>query len=229
MVIFENGFPFLVNPGQGQKTGHFFDQKENRLLAALRGRSLFAERGIGGSAARVLDVCSYTGGFAVHAARLGAAWGFEVRVTAVDVSVPALEILKKNALLNGAADRIETVEADVFEILPAYERKKEKFDMIILDPPAFAKSRSALGEALRGYREINRRALGILKPGGILVSCSCSQVLDDSGFRRMISGAAADAECRLFELDFRHQGADHPILAGYEESRYLKCGVYRVL
>jgi 23S rRNA (cytosine1962-C5)-methyltransferase len=229
IVIFENGLPFLVNPGEGQKTGHFFDQKENRLRAALWGRSLFAGRAAGGSAARVLDACSYTGGFAVHICRLAAAWGFEVRATAVDVSAAALETLKKNARLNGIADRIETVEADVFDILSAYERKKEQFDMIILDPPAFAKSRSALGEALRGYKEINLRALRILRPGGILVSCSCSYALDDSGFRRMIAASAADAERRLVELEFRYQGADHPVLVGYDESRYLKCGFYRVL
>jgi 23S rRNA (cytosine1962-C5)-methyltransferase len=228
IVMFENGFPFLVNPGQGQKTGHFFDQTENRLLAALRGRSLFAERGAG-TPVRVLDVCSYTGGFAVHITRLAAAGGFEVRAAVVDVSAGALETLKKNARLNGVADRIETIEADAFEFLRACARKKETFDMIVLDPPAFAKSRSALGEALRGYKEINLRALQLLTPGGILVSCSCSQSLDDAAFRRMITGAAADAERRLVELDFRYQGADHPILVGYDESRYLKCGIYRAL
>jgi 23S rRNA (cytosine1962-C5)-methyltransferase len=228
-VIFENGLPFLVNPGEGQKTGHFFDQKENRLRAAFWGRSLFAGRAAESSAFRVLDACSYTGGFAVHICRLAAAGGFDVRAIAVDVSAAALETLKKNARLNGIADRIETVEADVFEFLRASEQKKEQFDMIILDPPAFAKSRSALGEALRGYKEINLRALRILRPGGILVSCSCSYALDDTGFRRMIAASAADAERRLVELEFRYQGADHPILAGYDESRYLKCGFYRVL
>jgi 23S rRNA (cytosine1962-C5)-methyltransferase len=228
IVMFENGFPFLVNPAGGQKTGHFFDQAENRLLAALRGRSLFAERGAG-VPVRVLDVCSYTGGFAIHAVRLAAAEGFDVHAAAVDVSAAALETLKKNARLNGIADRIETFESDAFEILRAYERKKEQFDMVVLDPPAFAKSRSALSEALRGYKEINLRALHLLGPGGLLVSCSCSQALDDAAFRRMIAGAAADAERRLTELDFRYQGADHPILVGYDESRYLKCGVYRAL
>jgi 23S rRNA (cytosine1962-C5)-methyltransferase len=228
IVIFENGFPFLVNPGEGQKTGHFFDQKENRLLAALRGKGLWAEREAG-VPVRVLDVCSYTGGFVIHAVRLGMAEGFDVRAVAVDVAAAALETLNKNARLNGIADRIETVEADAFEILRIYERKKERFDMIVLDPPAFAKSRSALGEALRGYKEINLRALGLLTPGGILVSCSCSQALDDTAFRRVITAAAADAERRLTELDFRYQGADHPILVGYDESRYLKCGIYRAL
>ncbi|MDR2257794.1 MAG: class I SAM-dependent rRNA methyltransferase [Treponema sp.] len=230
IVVFENGFPFLVNPAEGQKTGHFFDQKENRLLAALHGRNLFAERKAGAQAAGgVLDVCSYTGGFAIHISRLAAAGGFDVPVTAVDVSAPALETLNNNARLNGVEDRIQTVEADAFETLRSCERKKEKFDMVVLDPPAFAKSRSALGEALRGYKEINLRALRLVSPGGILVTCSCSQALDEAAFRRVITEAAADAERRLFELDFRYQGADHPILVGYEESRYLKCGIYRVL
>ena len=229
IVMFENGFPFLVNPAGGQKTGHFFDQTENRLRAALWGRNLFAGRKAGTQALRALDVCSYTGGFAIHLSRLAAAGGFDVPVTAVDVSTAALETLHINARLNGIADRIQTVEADAFEALRAWERKKETFDMIVLDPPAFAKSRSALGEALRGYREINLRALRLLSPGGILVSCSCSQALDDTAFRRMIAASAADAERRLFELEFRYQGTDHPILLGYEESRYLKCGIYQVL
>jgi 23S rRNA (cytosine1962-C5)-methyltransferase len=148
---------------------------------------------------------------------------------AVDVSSSALETLKKNAHLNGVPDRIQAVEADAFDILRAYERQKEQFDMVILDPPGFAKSRSVLSEALRGYKEINIRALRLINPGGILVSCSCSQALDDEGFRRMITASAADAERRLIELEFRHQGLDHPILVGYDESRYLKCGIYRVL
>jgi 23S rRNA (cytosine1962-C5)-methyltransferase len=228
--MFENGFPFLVNPAEGQKTGHFFDQKENRLLAALHGRNLFAGRKAGARAVHgVLDVCSYTGCFAIHISRLAAAGGFDVPVTAVDVSAAALETLNKNARLNGVEDRIQTVEADAFETLRSRERKKETFDMVVLDPPAFAKSRSALGEALRGYKEINLRALRLISPGGILVTCSCSQALDEAAFRRVIAASAADAERRLYELDFRYQGADHPILVGYEESRYLKCGIYRVL
>ncbi|MDR0878864.1 MAG: class I SAM-dependent rRNA methyltransferase [Treponema sp.] len=214
IVIFENGFPFLVNLVTGQKTGHFLDQKNNRLLAA--------QYGMGGK--QVLDVCAYTGGFAIHAARLGAN-----RVTAVDVSAAALETLKKNAALNGVAPFIETVEADVFDVLKSYEHKKEKFDLIILDPPAFAKSRSSLEGALRGYKEINLRAIRLLSPGGVLVSCSCSQALDEAGFKRMIAGAAADAERRLVQIDFRYQAPDHPILVGYDESFYLKCGFYRAL
>jgi 23S rRNA (cytosine1962-C5)-methyltransferase len=230
IVIFENGFPFLINLVEGQKTGHFLDQKDNRLLAA--------QYAVGRE--RVLDVCSYTGGFAIHAARFAAQNGAaiagkgiegsgRIKVTAVDVSSAALETLKKNAALNGMSDCIETIEADVFEILKSYERQKEKFDLIILDPPAFAKSKSSLEGALRGYKEINLRAIRLLSSGGVLVSCSCSQALDEAGFKRMITSAAADAERRIVQIDFRYQAQDHPILVGYEESFYLKCGFYKVL
>jgi 23S rRNA (cytosine1962-C5)-methyltransferase len=147
----------------------------------------------------------------------------------VDVSAAALEMVRKNAALNGAADHIETVEADLFNLLPAYERAKERFDLIILDPPAFAKSHSALEGAIRGYKEINLRALKLLSKGGVLVTCSCSQAMDEGRFKRMIAEAAADAEVRLQLLDFRYQAADHPILVGYDESLYLKCGYYRVV
>jgi 23S rRNA (cytosine1962-C5)-methyltransferase len=148
-------------------------------------------------------------------------------VTAADASASALETLKVNARLNGV--EVETLEADVFELFPRLEGQKEKYDLVILDPPAFAKSRTVLTEALRGYREINRRAVGLLKKGGVLVTCSCSQALDEGRFRQMIAQASADAERRLHQLEFRHQGADHPVLAGYDESLYLKCGIYRVL
>jgi 23S rRNA (cytosine1962-C5)-methyltransferase len=213
IVIFENGFPFIVNLLDGQKTGHYLDQRDNRLQAAG-----FAARG------RVLDACSYTGGFGIHAARLGAE-----QVICVDSSAAALETARKNAALNGVEDRITVVESDVFEYLRTAERNKERFDLVILDPPAFAKTRSALSGALRGYREINLRAITLLKPGGVLASCSCSQALDDIRFRYMIAEAAADAARRLVMLDFRHQPADHPALVGYGESLYLKCGFYRAI
>jgi 23S rRNA (cytosine1962-C5)-methyltransferase len=213
IVIFENGFPFVLDLAGGQKTGHFLDQKDNRLRAAG-----FAAGG------RVLDACSYTGGFGIHAVRLGAA-----QALCVDQSAAALETARKNAALNGVADKVTVVEADVFEYLRAAERNKERFDLVILDPPAFAKTRSALSDAMRGYREINLRAISLLKPRGVLASCSCSQALDDVRFRSMIAAAAADAGRRLTMLDFRHQAADHPALAGYGESLYLKCGFYRAL
>jgi 23S rRNA (cytosine1962-C5)-methyltransferase len=213
IVIFENGLPFMVHLEEGQKTGHYLDQRENRLRAAA-----FAAGG------RVLDCCSYTGGFAVHAARSGAQ-----SVIALDASAGVQEMVRKNARLNGVEDRINPVEGDLFETLRSYERARERFDLIILDPPAFAKSRSALEGALRGYKEINLRAIKLLVPGGVLVTCSCSQALTEDRFKALIADAAVDAERRLIQLDFRYQGADHPILLGYEESLYLKCGYYRVL
>ncbi|GHU04417.1 SAM-dependent methyltransferase [Spirochaetia bacterium] len=213
IVIFENGFPFVVHPEEGQKTGHFLDQKDNRRLIAPYA-----------SGSRVLDGCSYTGGFSIHAARYGA-----LEVTAVDSSDFALEALKKNAALNGVSDRINTIKGDIFDLLPALEKAKEKYDLVILDPPAFAKTRSALEKALAGYREINRRAIALLNPGGVLVTCSCSHALDEARFRFMITEAAADAERRLALLDFRSQAQDHPVLVGYDESQYLKCGFYRAL
>jgi 23S rRNA (cytosine1962-C5)-methyltransferase len=214
IVIFENGLPFAVNPETGQKTGHFLDQRENRLMASFC---------TGGG--RVLDAFSYTGGFAVHSARLGPAG----EVTAVDVSEAALETVRKNAELNGVENSITTAASDVFDYLRRAERKAEKFDLVILDPPAFAKSRSALEGALRGYREINFSAIKLIKSGGCLVTCSCSQAVGEETFKGVIAAAAADAGRRLLQLDFRYQASDHPILLGYDESLYLKCGYYRVL
>ena len=235
IVIFENGLPFAADLFGGQKTGHFLDQKDNRLIAGQFALRLLCAKGgentgSGKSGAlRVLDACSYTGGFGLHILRLAAEAGFTAELAAIDASATALETLRKNAALNGLDERVTTVEADVFDMLKNAERKKEKFDMVILDPPAFAKSRTALTEALGGYKEINLRAIKLLRPGGILVSCSCSQALDEGRFKRMIASAAADAERRLVQLDFRTQGPDHPVLAGYDESLYLKCGFYRVL
>lgn len=214
IMIFENGLPFAVNPEQGQKTGHFLDQRENRLRAAA-----FTGGG------RVLDAFTYAGGFAVHAARHGAA----DEVIAVDVSAAALEMVKKNAALNGVEKSITAVKADVFDYLRRAERMAEKFDLVVLDPPAFAKTGTALEAALRGYREINFSAIKLVKSGGCLVSCSCSQALDELSFKRMIAASAADADRRLLQIDFRSQASDHPILLGYDESYYLKCGCYRVL
>ena len=215
IVIFENGYPFILHLEEGQKTGHFLDQKENRRLAANTAA---------GSDPVVLDACSYTGGFGIHAARAGAS-----SVTCVDVSAAALETVNKNAALNGVSSRVKTIEADVFEYLRLAERRREHYDLVILDPPAFAKTKSSLDNAIRGYKEINLRAISLLNPGGVLVTCSCSQALDEARFRRMIAEAAADADRRLLQLDFRYQAPDHPVLVGYDESLYLKCGFYRVL
>jgi 23S rRNA (cytosine1962-C5)-methyltransferase len=229
IAAFEGGFPFVMDPLGGQKTGYFLDQGDNRRRAASLAAGLAQEKAAAGeakdSSLRVLDACSYTGGFGVHIARMvpGA------RVTCLDISAEALEGVRKNAALNGAASRVETLEADVFDYLRAAWRGKERFDLIILDPPAFAKSRSALEGALRGYREINQTALRLLRPGGVLVSCSCSQALDERRFKQMILAAGSDADTRLVQLGFYNQAPDHPILLGYDESLYLKCGFYLVL
>jgi len=213
IVIFENALPFAVHLEEGQKTGHFLDQRDNRRLVARH------------MAPRVLDAFSYTGCFGIHAARAGAG-----SVVCVDVSAAALETIKVNAALNGVSDKVKTVEADVFEFLRTAERRKERYDLVILDPPAFAKTRPSLEGAIRGYKEINLRAISLLsKKGGVLVTSSCSQAMDEANFRRMVTEAAADAGRRLVEIDFRRQSADHPILVGYDESFYLKCGFYRAV
>jgi 23S rRNA (cytosine1962-C5)-methyltransferase len=221
IVIFDNGLPFAVNLLEGQKTGHFLDQRDNRLLAGKYAAALCGEA----PGLRVLDACSYTGGFGIHILRAAE----QAQVRALDVSSAALETLQKNAALNGVQDRAAVVEADVFDFLRKAGRAKEQFDMIILDPPAFAKSRTALGEALRGYNEINLQAIQLIRHGGILVTCSCSHALDESRFKRMVTDAAAGAERRLVQLDYRCQSPDHPVLLGHDESLYLKCGFYRVL
>jgi 23S rRNA (cytosine1962-C5)-methyltransferase len=253
IVVFENGLPFMLNLIDGQKTGHFLDQRDNRRIAAAYAQA------VGGAAStvatdaasagappvvRILDAFSYTGGFGIHAARLGGVVGQGagtavgarqgIELICVDSSSEALETVRVNAGLNGLGDRVVTVEADVFEYLRAEEKQRTKgsqdqFDLIILDPPAFAKTRSALEGALRGYKEINLRAINMLKPGGVLVTCSCSHALDEIRFRYMVTEAAADAGKRLVMLDFRRQPVDHPVLVGYEESLYLKCGIYRVV
>jgi 23S rRNA (cytosine1962-C5)-methyltransferase len=238
IVIFEHGLPFLVDLEGGQKTGHYLDQRDNRQCAFRYGGSggsrgsegSEGSRGSGGSGSngsngskRVLDAFCYSGGFAVHAARAGAG-----EVIAADSSKNALDLVAKNALLNGVEDRVKTVQADIFDLLTRAERAKETFDMIILDPPAFAASRTSLESALKGYKEINLKALKMLKRGGVLITCSCSHALTESHFKRMILDAAHDAGRRLVQNEFRTQAVDHPILLGYDESHYLKCGVYTV-
>ena len=215
IVIFENGLPFLVNIAEGQKTGHFLDQQENRRLLRR-----FMPQG-----ARVLDGFSYTGGFAIHAARAGAG-----EALLVDLSHEALEIAGQNARLNGVEARIERIREDVFHFLRERRRDKgEKFDCVVLDPPAFAKSRSTIGEALKGYKEINLQAISALKPGGLLLTCSCSQAVDERLFKAMVADAAFDAGRRLIQAAFGYQAPDHPVLVGYDESLYLKYGCYQVL
>ena len=220
IVIFEGDLPFIVDCAQGQKTGFFLDQRDNHILCGKYASLLQKESG---KELRILDACSYTGGFGLHALTVPG------KLTLLDSSAPALETARKNAALSGVADRVTAIEANVFDELRNMVKRKEQFDMVILDPPAFAKSRSSLEEALRGYKEINLRAIRLIRPGGVLITCSCSQAVDEIIFKQMIKDAAADAERRLIQLDFRFQAQDHPALIGYDESLYLKCGVYRVM
>jgi 23S rRNA (cytosine1962-C5)-methyltransferase len=226
IVIFEGGLPFIVDLLHGQKTGFFLDQRDNRLLAAQYAAMLRKEAG---TEPRILDACSYTGGFGLHALCPMDTLCPQGKLTMIDVSQAALDTSRRNAALQGVEDRVTAIEANVFDELRGMVRRKEQFDMVILDPPAFAKSRGSLAEALRGYKEINLRAIRLVRPGGVFISCSCSQAVDEITFRRMIAEAAADAGRRLIQLDFRFQAQDHPALAGYDESLYLKCGFYRVL
>lgn len=207
--IVENGFRFMVDVERGQKTGHFLDQRENRasLAGYCEGR-------------KVLDCFSYTGAFAVHAAGYGAA-----RVTAVDISASALEQARRNAALNGFDDRVQLVEANVFDYLREKASSPEargSYDMVILDPPAFTKTRHATESALRGYKEINLRAAHLLADGGILVTSSCSHHVDDYTFVQVVESALKDAGRRARALEHRGQGRDHPVLAGVPETSYLK-------
>jgi len=228
IVIFEGkspgdlpgGLPFIVDPPQGQKTGFFLDQRDNHLLASQYAAMLQKESG---KELRILDACSYTGGFGFHALRETG------KLTLMDTSQAALDTARKNAALSGVEERVTAIEVNVFDELRNLVRRKEQFDIVILDPPAFAKSRNSLEEALRGYKEINLRAIKLVRPGGIFITCSCSQAVDEILFKRVINEAAADAERRLVQVDFRFQAQDHPILAGYDESLYLKCGFFRVL
>ncbi|MDX9827052.1 MAG: class I SAM-dependent rRNA methyltransferase [Spirochaetia bacterium] len=209
VLIEEGGALFSVDLSEGQKTGWFLDQRANRAAAAR-----FA------SEARVLDVFCNQGGFGILAAKAGAA-----EVLAVDSSHGALAAAARNAALNGVESRFSTVEANAFDYLRSLEKEKAKFDLIILDPPAFAKSRSTVDQAYKGYKEINLRAMRLLNRGGILVSCSCSYWFDEARFETMIEDAAFDCGRRIRLIEARTQDRDHPIVAGYGESKYLKCRI----
>jgi 23S rRNA (cytosine1962-C5)-methyltransferase len=208
VVVFrEGGLEFGVDLAAGPKTGHFLDQRENRLRMAelVRGR-------------RVLDAFCATGGFALAASVLGGASG----VRAVDESAPALAHAAENARRNGASG-IEWVEGDVFKDLRSLEAAGETFGVIILDPPAFARTAREKGRALRGYKEINLRALGLLEPGGILVTCSCSSPVTETDLEVILREAGMDRGVDVRILERRGQGPDHPVSAAAPESRYLDC------
>jgi 23S rRNA (cytosine1962-C5)-methyltransferase len=211
--IMENEIKMLVDIEGGQKTGHFLDQRENH--AAIKP---FVKD------ARVLDTFTHTGGFALHAAYYGAK-----EVTAVDISEHAIEFMKRNAELNGLQDKINGVVANVFDYLKECQVNNEKFDVVVLDPPAFCKTKSALEGAYRGYKEINLRGMKLVKPGGYLITCSCSHYMLPSLFEEMLLDAARDAKKIIRQVEFRTQAKDHPILMGSSESLYLKCYILQVL
>ncbi len=209
--ILENGVRFLVDVKEGQKTGYFLDQKENRAAIAPFVRDK-----------EVLDCFTHTGAFALHAAHFGAK-----AVTAVDISEFACECARKNAELNGFT-QIEFVTANAFDYLKEKSLSGPCFDVVILDPPAFTKSRATVDAAARGYKEINLRGMKLVRPGGYLVTCSCSQHMSPEAFLNVVKDAAKDARVSLMQVEYRTQGRDHPILPAAPETQYLKCGIFRI-
>ena len=211
--IVEHEARMLVDIRGGQKTGHFLDQQENRgrIKPYCPGRT-------------VLDLCSHTGGFAIHAALYGAA-----SVEAVDVSEGALELLRRNAALNGVEEKIRTVAANVFDLMKAYDEAGKRFDTVICDPPAFAKSKKALEAAWRGYKELNLRCMRVTTPGGYLISCSCSQFMTPELFLQMLREAAADSGRTVRLLETLIQSRDHPAALNAEQSLYLKGYILQIL
>lgn len=210
--IVENGVKYQVDVEEGQKTGFFLDQKYNRLAIQKLCR--------GG---RVLDCFTHTGSFALNA---GIAGAFEV--LGVDASELGVRQAEENARLNGLEDRVHFVCRDVFELLPELEKQGEKYDVVILDPPAFTKSRNSVKNAVKGYREINLRGMKLVKDGGFLATCSCSHFMDPELFAKTIREAARSAHKTLRQVEYRTQAADHPILWNAEESYYLKFYIFQV-
>jgi 23S rRNA (cytosine1962-C5)-methyltransferase len=206
----EAGAAFIVDIAGGQKTGFFLDQRENRVLAAdlVRGE--------------VLDVFAYTGAWAVHAARRGA------DVTAVEISEAAAAMIGRHAELNGVGARCRTVVANAFDELRRLDRGRARFDAVVLDPPAFVKTRTALEGGLAGYKEINLRALKIVRSGGWLITCSCSYHVSEAALEATVRDAARDAGRWVRLVERRSQARDHPVSLGVPETRYLKCLVLEV-
>lgn len=210
-IINENGLKLNIDVENGQKTGYFLDQKSNRVLLRriAHGKT-------------VLDCFTHTGGFA-----LNAAYGNAAHVTAVDVSQTALDQAYRNAQLNHIEDRISFVKADVFDYLD--ECEKGKFDIIVLDPPAFTKSRKTINQAYNGYKRINKRAMELLNRGGYLITCSCSRFMEIDNFEKMLREAAEEANVTLKQVSVTQQNADHPILWTMEETSYLKFYIFQLI
>ena len=211
ILMEENGIKFMVDVANGQKTGFFLDQKENRASLA----PIVKDK-------EVLDCFTHTGSFALHAAKFGAAY-----VTGVDISEDACVLARRNAELNELTN-VEFVAENAFDLLRRCYDEKKHYDVIILDPPAFTKTRSAVDGALRGYKEINLRAMKMLPKGGFLVSCSCSQHVSPAAFVEMLLSAAKDAHRQIRIVEARTQGKDHPVLLAAPETQYLKFYVLQV-
>ena len=211
--IVENGVKYMVDVKDGQKTGFFLDQKYNR--AAIRPMC---------KDAKVLDCFTHTGSFALNAGMAGAK-----SVLGVDASELGVAQATENAALNGLSDRVSFICEDVFELLPRLEKEGELFDVVILDPPAFTKSRNSIKNAVKGYREINLRAMKLVKNGGYLATCSCSHFMNPELFSKTIGEAAANVHKRLRQIEYKTQSPDHPILwSRDEESLYLKFYIFQV-
>jgi len=211
-VFTMNGVKFHYDAVGGQKTGAFLDQRENYAAAARYARG------------EALDVCTYQGGFALHLAQVCE------KVTAVDISREVLEVAEQNEQLNAGAlkTEIEWIEGNAFDLMKDYASAGKQYDAIVLDPPAFAKSKKHLESALRGYKELNLRALKMLRPGGVLVTCSCSFAVSEDDFLSVLTEAAQDAHRSVRILEKRTQAMDHPILLGVPETYYLKCLILSV-
>ena len=214
LEILQHGLRFVVAPGGGQKTGSFLDQRENRLAA--RNAAATTNRG------RALDCFTFNGAFALHLA------GVSEHVIGIDISADAVAAARRNAQLNDLTN-VEFREANVFDALREMEAAGERFDTIVLDPPAFAKNRASLKPALRGYKEINLRALKLLNRGGVLVTCTCSYHVSEELFVDVVTEAAIDAHRRVQIMEKRMQATDHPVLVAMPETYYLKCLITRVL
>lgn len=214
--IAENGVRYMVDVEDGQKTGFFLDQKYNRLAVQNLCRRILPDR--------VLDCFTHTGSFALNAGLAGSK-----EVLGVDASQLAVDQASENARLNGIGDRVHFECADVFDLLPKLEQEGQKFDVVILDPPAFTKSRNSIKNAVKGYREINLRGMKLVKDGGYLATCSCSHFMDPELFTKTIREAAGNVHKRLRQVEYRTQASDHPILWAADESYYLKFFIFQVV
>ena len=214
LEILQHGLRFYVEPLGGQKTGSFLDQRENRLAARAAAATTNKQR--------ALDCFTFNGAFALHLASVCE------NVIGIDISTDAVAAARRNAALNDL-DNVEFREANVFDALRELEADGERFDVIVLDPPAFAKNRASLKAAIRGYKEINLRALKLLSPGGVLVTCTCSYHVSEELFLEIVNQAAIDARRRVQVVEKRMQAADHPVLLGMPETYYLKCVIARVI